>query len=157
MTQTEVLEYIKRLYDAGCVRLSGSREMDRSIFETNLTEAIVLGKQETNTNKYPESAKSYGLGPIPLSKVLLPKAESDLAFSRNAVFHGLFGMHKLGQLEDQNYRTWCDRFWACKSEAEVEAMVAEFNKYRISKAQSQLCAERIKFLDQETNKATGTP
>lgn len=81
-----------------------------------------------NTNEYPESAKSYGLGPIPLSKVLLPKDEADLALSRNAVFHGLFGMLKRGQLNEQNYRSWCDRFWTCKSESEVEAMVVEFNK-----------------------------
>jgi murein L,D-transpeptidase YcbB/YkuD len=43
MTQTEVLEYIKRLYDAGCVRLSGAHRMDQAIFETNLQEAIALG------------------------------------------------------------------------------------------------------------------
>ena len=81
-----------------------------------------------STKKYPESAKSYGLGPPHLSKVLLPKNEADLALSRNAVFLGLFGMLKSGRLNERDYNSWCDRFWACKSEAEVEAAVVEFNQ-----------------------------
>lgn len=43
MTQTEVLQSIKRLFDAGCLKLSGATEMDRAIFTTNLTEAIAIG------------------------------------------------------------------------------------------------------------------
>lgn len=41
-TQTEVLANIHRLYQAGCLKLSGANEMDRAIFETNLTEAIAM-------------------------------------------------------------------------------------------------------------------
>lgn len=42
MTQGDVLAYIKRLYDAGCVSLNCFNEMDRAIFETNLCEAIEI-------------------------------------------------------------------------------------------------------------------
>ena len=44
-TQTEVLLYIQCLYNAGCLRLAGANEMDKAIFESNLTEAIAIGEK----------------------------------------------------------------------------------------------------------------
>lgn len=83
---------------------------------------------KTKNETYPDSAKSYGLGAIDISKTMLPRDEYELAQDRNAVLRHLHLRLKSGYLTGDQYRSMRIQVWAANDRAAVAALIAEWNK-----------------------------